>query len=91
MVCFVSKLGVNPKLTVELDGTPATQINRIVSHPTMSLLVTAHEDKFIRIFDFVTGLSLLFSIRSLWDVYSILRTMHTFDACAPRWGHITVH
>ncbi|KAJ7285996.1 WD40-repeat-containing domain protein [Mycena rebaudengoi] len=37
------------------DGTPATQINRIVSHPTMSLLVTAHEDKYIRIFDIVTG------------------------------------
>jgi len=38
------------------DGTPATQINRIVSHPTMSVLVTAHEDKFIRIFDLTTGL-----------------------------------
>jgi len=37
------------------DGTPTTQINRIVSHPTMSLLVTAHEDKFIRIFDITTG------------------------------------
>ncbi|KAF8964117.1 WD40-repeat-containing domain protein [Flammula alnicola] len=37
------------------DGTPATQINRIVSHPTMSILVTAHEDKFIRIFDLTTG------------------------------------
>jgi len=38
------------------DGTPATQINRIVSHPTMSVLVTAHEDKFIRIFDLTTGM-----------------------------------
>ena len=38
-----------------LDGTAATQVNQIVSHPTMSLLVTAHEDKFIRIFDFTTG------------------------------------
>ncbi|KAJ3508200.1 hypothetical protein NLJ89_g5883 [Agrocybe chaxingu] len=37
------------------DGTPATQINRIVSHPTMSILVTAHEDKYIRIFDLTTG------------------------------------
>ncbi|KAF8636628.1 hypothetical protein AX17_003437 [Amanita inopinata Kibby_2008] len=37
------------------DGTPATQINQIASHPTMSLLVTAHEDKFIRIFDVITG------------------------------------
>lgn len=42
------------------DGTPATQINHIVSHPTMSLLVTAHEDKFIRIFDLITGSSFPF-------------------------------
>jgi striatin 1/3/4 len=28
----------------DVDGTPATQINRIVSHPTMPLLITAHED-----------------------------------------------
>ncbi|KAJ7090211.1 WD40-repeat-containing domain protein [Mycena belliarum] len=40
---------------ISYDGTPATQINRIVSHPTMSLLVTAHEDKYIRIFDIITG------------------------------------
>lgn len=40
---------------ISYDGTPATQINRIASHPTMSLLVTAHEDKFIRIFDVTTG------------------------------------
>lgn len=38
------------------DGTPATQINCIVSHPTMTILVTAHEDKFIRIFDIFTGM-----------------------------------
>ncbi|PFH45663.1 hypothetical protein AMATHDRAFT_71259 [Amanita thiersii Skay4041] len=37
------------------DGTPATQINQLVSHPTMSLVVTAHEDKYIRIFDVTTG------------------------------------
>ncbi|THV08036.1 WD40 repeat-like protein [Dendrothele bispora CBS 962.96] len=40
---------------ISYDGTPATQINRIASHPTMSLLVTAHEDKHIRIFDILTG------------------------------------
>ncbi|KAI6043016.1 WD40-repeat-containing domain protein [Pisolithus marmoratus] len=37
------------------DGTVATQVNKIVSHPTMPLLITAHEDKFIRIFDIITG------------------------------------
>ncbi|TCD68234.1 hypothetical protein EIP91_011303 [Steccherinum ochraceum] len=36
-------------------GTPEAQVNSIVSHPTMPMLVTAHEDKHIRIFDIVTG------------------------------------
>lgn len=37
------------------DGTSATQINCIASHPSMPLLVTAHEDKYIKIFDVLTG------------------------------------
>ncbi|KAG6332396.1 hypothetical protein ID866_6690 [Astraeus odoratus] len=37
------------------DGTPTAQVNMIVSHPTMPFLVTAHEDKFIRLFDIATG------------------------------------
>jgi len=38
-----------------VDGTSNTQINRVVSHPTMSLLITTHEDKYLRIFDLATG------------------------------------
>ncbi|KAH9951500.1 WD40 repeat-like protein [Amylocystis lapponica] len=37
------------------DDAPSAQVNSIASHPTMPLLVTAHEDKHIRIFDIVTG------------------------------------
>ncbi|EGO21685.1 hypothetical protein SERLADRAFT_474407 [Serpula lacrymans var. lacrymans S7.9] len=37
------------------NGSPATQINRIVSHPTMPIIVTAHEDNLIRISDITTG------------------------------------
>ncbi|EKM82837.1 hypothetical protein AGABI1DRAFT_111399 [Agaricus bisporus var. burnettii JB137-S8] len=37
------------------DGTPVTQINSIASHPNMPILVTAHEDKYIKIFDVLTG------------------------------------
>jgi striatin 1/3/4 len=37
------------------DGTPSTQINKCVSHPTLPLLVTAHEDKYIRMFDLESG------------------------------------
>lgn len=35
----------------------STQINALVSHPTMPLLVTGHEDKYIRIFDISLGKS----------------------------------
>ena len=37
------------------DGTPAAQINKIISHPTVPILVTAHEDKYIKMFDLSTG------------------------------------
>lgn len=37
------------------DNTPATQINKVVSHPTMGVSVTAHEDRYIRFFDNNTG------------------------------------
>lgn len=37
------------------DGTPAGHANCIVSHPTMPLLVTGHEDKYIRVWDLATG------------------------------------
>ncbi|KAF8305334.1 WD40 repeat-like protein [Clavulina sp. PMI_390] len=40
---------------VSYDGTPQTIVNKIVSHPTIPLLVTGHEDRFIRIFDLTTG------------------------------------
>lgn len=33
----------------------STQINALASHPTMPLLVTGHEDKYIRIFDISAG------------------------------------
>lgn len=51
---------------IHADGTPATQINRIASHPTMSLLVTAHEDKFIRIFDVTTGETASLACATVW-------------------------
>ena len=37
------------------DGTPATQINAIATHPSSPLLVSAHEDKFIRFFELPSG------------------------------------
>ncbi|EPT05407.1 hypothetical protein FOMPIDRAFT_61493 [Fomitopsis schrenkii] len=37
------------------EGGISSQANSIVSHPTMPLLITGHEDKHIRIFDILTG------------------------------------
>ncbi|XP_046847886.1 LOW QUALITY PROTEIN: striatin-like [Xenia sp. Carnegie-2017] len=37
------------------DNTPATQINRVISHPTMGMTITAHEDRYIKFFDNNTG------------------------------------
>ncbi|KAF9278209.1 hypothetical protein BGZ68_008705 [Mortierella alpina] len=33
------------------DRTPATQINKVVCHPTLPLVVSGHEDRYIRFFD----------------------------------------
>ncbi|KAG9295235.1 hypothetical protein G9A89_000058 [Geosiphon pyriformis] len=37
------------------DHTPGTQINRIITHPTLPLIFSAHEDQYIRFFDINTG------------------------------------
>ncbi|ORY76836.1 WD40 repeat-like protein [Neocallimastix californiae] len=37
------------------DNTLATQINQVLSHPTMPLIITAHEDRYIRFFDVKSG------------------------------------
>ncbi|SPO35650.1 related to STRIATIN [Pseudozyma flocculosa] len=33
------------------DNTLSTQINKLVTHPTLPLVITAHEDRYIRMFD----------------------------------------
>lgn len=37
------------------SGAALKQVNRVVSHPTLPLTVTAHEDRHIRFFDNLTG------------------------------------
>ena len=37
------------------DGTPATQINCVVKHPSEPIIITAHEDRHIRFFDKNSG------------------------------------
>ncbi|KAF9315250.1 hypothetical protein BG003_003206 [Podila horticola] len=60
------------------DGTSATQINKIVCHPTMPVVVSGHEDRYIRFFDVNSGLVLCSgghdgSVR-LWDMASSSKT-----------------
>jgi striatin 1/3/4 len=38
------------------DGSINTQINSIVCHPTLPLIISAHEDRYIRYFDINTGM-----------------------------------
>ncbi|KAF9905402.1 hypothetical protein EC991_001697 [Linnemannia zychae] len=37
------------------DGTMKTQINKIVCHPTMPVVVSGHEDRYVRFFDINSG------------------------------------
>ncbi|WFD34577.1 1,2-dihydroxy-3-keto-5-methylthiopentene dioxygenase [Malassezia cuniculi] len=37
------------------DGTPATQVNMVIAHPTLPLLATAHEDNYIHTFSMESG------------------------------------
>ncbi|KAI6659241.1 Striatin [Oopsacas minuta] len=49
------KLVTDVKSYESYDGTQGTQINRVVSHPTSPVIITAHEDKQINFFDYKTG------------------------------------
>ncbi|KAF8975792.1 hypothetical protein BGZ46_008848 [Entomortierella lignicola] len=52
-------------------GTPATQINKIVCHPTMPIVISGHEDRYIRFFDINSG-ACSFSMLSHMDGVSSL-------------------
>ncbi|KAG0204152.1 hypothetical protein BGX28_003803 [Mortierella sp. GBA30] len=53
------------------DGTPATQINKVVCHPTLPLVVSGHEDRYIRFFDLNSG-ACSFSMLAHQDAVSSL-------------------
>ncbi|KAL1930162.1 hypothetical protein VTP01DRAFT_1316 [Rhizomucor pusillus] len=53
------------------DGTPATQINKLVAHPTMPLIITGHEDRYIKFFDLKSG-KCAFSMSAHLDAVSCL-------------------
>ncbi|KAF9433098.1 hypothetical protein BGZ76_009888 [Entomortierella beljakovae] len=53
------------------DGTPATQINKIICHPTIPMVISGHEDRYIRFFDINSG-NCSFSMISHLDAVSSL-------------------
>jgi striatin 1/3/4 len=40
---------------IAYDGTCGTQINKVICHPTLPMIVTAHENKYICFFDSKSG------------------------------------
>lgn len=53
------------------DGSAETQINKLVTHPTLPMLITAHEDGYIRMFDLDTGACTLSMVAHLDAVTSL--------------------
>lgn len=53
------------------DGTGETQINKLVTHPTLPMLITAHEDGYIRMFDLDSGACTLSMVAHLDAVTSL--------------------
>ncbi|GAA5847538.1 hypothetical protein JCM9279_005285 [Rhodotorula babjevae] len=53
------------------DDTPETQINALAVHSSLSLVATAHEDRFIRVFDLHTGECLVSYLAHLDGVTSL--------------------
>ena len=57
----------------------------------MSILVTAHEDKYIRIFDITTGLLFLFFEHLTFTDDLLIRPMYVLHVSPPGWCHILVY
>lgn len=53
------------------DGTEASQINKIVSHPTLPVLITGHENNHIKFFDANTGACTLSMVGHLDSVTTL--------------------
>lgn len=61
MVSYVDDIRTSSTDHSPADGTPATQVNKIVSHFTLPMIISAHEDRYIRLFDLATGESCRYS------------------------------
>ncbi|MCO5613920.1 hypothetical protein L7F22_068200 [Adiantum nelumboides] len=53
------------------DGTAASQINKVLTHPTLPTLITGHENNYIQFFDINTGACILSMVAHLDSVTSL--------------------
>lgn len=53
------------------DGTATSQINKVLTHPTLPTLITGHENNYIQFFDFNTGACTLSMVAHLDSVTSL--------------------
>lgn len=53
------------------DGTAASQINKVLTHPTLPTLITGHENNYIQFFDINTGVCTLSMVAHLDSVTSL--------------------
>ena len=82
-IIFVSKFNqVEGRISnVSLVGSweiidPSKYINRIISHPTMPIIITAHEDRWIRFYDVNDGTLLHAMVAHLDAVTSLAIDVH---------------
>lgn len=53
------------------DGSQATQVNKVITHPTLPILITGHENNYIQFFDINTGACTLSMVAHLDSVTSL--------------------
>lgn len=80
-------------LSSTLDNSCLTQINKIISHPTLPLLITGHENKLIKFYDTNSGMCEAVgrfsdALKSNTHI-SFYRRLCIYNASAPGWSHCT--
>ena len=71
------------------SSDPNYRINRILSHPSQPIIITAHDDKKIRYFDSNSGEEISYSLSLLFVIVTdIFRSNDSFNGRPSRCGYI---
>jgi striatin 1/3/4 len=63
-------------------GDPNYRINRLISHPTQPIIITAHDDRKIRYFDSNSGMKKKQTPFFHKSIYSFVRSNDSFNGCS---------